>query len=179
MNRAQLEHILRASSAITLETEFIVIGSQSVLGACPEAPAELRRSMDLDLYPRDDPAASAVIDGAIGEGSMFHQTFGYYAHGVGPETAVLPDGWEERLIPVCNENSGGATGWCLDPADLALSKLAAGRENDLSFVAALVEHRLADRQVIRKRLDSVDLPAGRRQQIGRFLDGLGTPRPRR
>ena len=27
------------------------------------------------------------IDGAIGEGSQFHQTYGYYAQGVGPETA--------------------------------------------------------------------------------------------
>ena len=49
MNRIQLEHIVRASSAITLEREFVVVGSQSVLGAHPEAPEELLRSMDLDL----------------------------------------------------------------------------------------------------------------------------------
>jgi hypothetical protein len=29
-----------------------------------------------------DPFRNSLIDGAIGEGSMFHETFGYYAHGV-------------------------------------------------------------------------------------------------
>ncbi len=27
-------------------------------------------------------------------------TFGYYAHGVGPETAKAPAGWEQRLVRV-------------------------------------------------------------------------------
>jgi hypothetical protein len=33
-----------------------------------------------------------LIDGAIGEASMFHDTFGYYAQGVVETTAVLPEG---------------------------------------------------------------------------------------
>lgn len=93
-----------------------------------------------------------MIDGAIGERSPFHQTFGYYAHGVGPETATLPAGWEERLVPVCNENTRGATGWCLEPHDLAVSKLAAGREKDLLFVGAMLRHRLASEDTLRQRL---------------------------
>ena len=28
-----------------------------------------------------------------------------YAHGVGPETAVLPRGWPGRLIPIRTENT--------------------------------------------------------------------------
>lgn len=175
MNRSQLEHIIRASSAITLEREFIVIGSQSVLGAHPDAPPELRRSMDLDLYPKRRPDASVVIDGAIGEGSRFHQTFGYYAHGVGPETAVLPAGWSDRLIALTNENTDGATAWCLDPADLAVSKLVAGRDTDRDFVRALVAHRLVDGTTVSDRLQTVALPADQRKRIVAFLKGLQRP----
>jgi len=39
MTRAALEHILRAASAIANEREFVVIGSQAVLGQYPDAPA--------------------------------------------------------------------------------------------------------------------------------------------
>ena len=45
-------------------------------------------------------------------------------------------------MKVSNENTGGATGWCLDPLDLAFSKLAARREKDLAFVATLLRHRM-------------------------------------
>ncbi len=37
-------------------------------------------------------AKADLIDGSIGELSPFHETFGYYAHGLGPETAALPAG---------------------------------------------------------------------------------------
>ena len=41
-----------------------------------------------------------LIDGSIGEASMFHDTFGYYAQGVVESTAQLPAGWQERLVPI-------------------------------------------------------------------------------
>jgi hypothetical protein len=47
----------------------------------------LLTSQEADIYPLGDPAKSDLIDGTIGELSPFHETFGYYAHGVGPETA--------------------------------------------------------------------------------------------
>lgn len=50
MTRSELEHLIRAAAAITNEYEIVVIGSQSVLGALPNAPAVLLRSMDADLY---------------------------------------------------------------------------------------------------------------------------------
>ena len=90
MDRAALEHVLRAASAIANEREFIVIGSQAVLGQFPNAPDALRASIEVDIYPRHAPEKSDLIDGAIGELSAFHQTFGYYAHGVDETTATLP-----------------------------------------------------------------------------------------
>jgi hypothetical protein len=92
MNRAALEHILRAAAAIADERDFVVIGSQSILGQFPQAPDALLVSIEADIYPREDPGKSDLIDGAIGELSVFHQTFGYYAHGVDETTATLPAG---------------------------------------------------------------------------------------
>jgi hypothetical protein len=58
-------------------------------------------------------------------------------------TATLPAGWQERLIPLRNENTGGAIGWCLEVHDLAASKLVAGREKDLEFVRVLLREKMA------------------------------------
>jgi hypothetical protein len=156
MKRADLEHILRASKEITGETEFIVLGSQSILGPYPDAPRELRASMEADLYPRRRPDLSALIEGSLGELSPFHGTFGYFADGVSPDTATLPAGWENRLIPLSNHNTGGATGWCLEPHDLVFSKLAARREKDMAFVSALLRHKLVRPSRLRKLIDSVE-----------------------
>jgi hypothetical protein len=140
MNRSELEHVIRASSSITDEREFIVIGSQAILGSFPDAPKVLRQSIEVDIYPKKRPELSELIDGSIGELSAFHQEFGYYAHGIGPDTAVLPKDWESRLIPVKNKNTRNAVGFCLSPVDLAYSKLAAGREKDMEYLARLFRY---------------------------------------
>ena len=50
MDRTQLEHVLRASSAITGAAEVVVIGSQAILGSHPDAPAELLVSGEVDVF---------------------------------------------------------------------------------------------------------------------------------
>lgn len=115
MMRHQLEHIIRASAGNADTREIVVIGSQSILGTYPDAPEELLVSMEADVYPKDAPDRSILIDGAIGELSVFHETFGYYAHGVDESTAVLPDGWKDRLVKVENENTRGALRSTISP----------------------------------------------------------------
>lgn len=151
MQRPQLEHIIRAASGITGATEIIVIGSQAVLGQFPNAPADLLVSIEADVFTLRDPDDADLIDGSIGEGSPFHQTFGYYAHGVAEDTAILPAGWKDRLITVRNANTGNGCGLCLEVHDLAVAKLAAGREKDISFVAELLRHQLANPALIESR----------------------------
>jgi len=94
MQRPQLEHTIRATAGISGAQEFIIIGSQAVLGQFPDAPAQLLVSIEADIFTLRTPADADPIDGSIGGGSPFHQTFGYYAHGVSVETAVLPAGWQ-------------------------------------------------------------------------------------
>ena len=149
MNLKQLEHVLRAGGSITGCREIVVIGSQALLASFPHAPEELLASMEVDCYPRDNPALADLIDGSIGELSPFHETFGYYAHGIGPETASLPARWNERVVRLENENTGGTVGLCLSPADLAVSKLLAGREKDLDFVGAMLKSDVVNETAIR------------------------------
>ncbi|MGE3885631.1 MAG: DUF6036 family nucleotidyltransferase [Vicinamibacterales bacterium] len=172
MTRAALEHLLRAASALTNEREFVVIGSQAILGQFPEAPSALLVSIEADIYPRYAPEKSDIIDGAIGELSTFHQTFGYYAHGVDETTAILPAGWEKRVVPLHNDNTGGATGWCLEVHDLACSKLVAGRTRDFEFVGELLRAGMADRTVLGRRLGQLPLPDKRVHAIQERLQRL-------
>lgn len=124
MNRADFEHLVAAAAQVADEDELVVIGSQAVLGSFPEAPPELLRSMEADVYPRWAPEKAEQIDGALGDGSMFHSQFGYYAHGVGPETAKAPNGWTQRLVAVHIPARPGSrretVALCLEVHDLVL-----------------------------------------------------------
>jgi hypothetical protein len=157
MRRSELEHIIRAAAAISNQYEIMVIGSQSILGSVAEPPAALVESMEADIYPMQRPELAELIEGAIGEGSPFHNLFGYYAQGVGPETAVLPTGWQARLVKIQNPNTDLKVGYCLDPHDLAISKLAAGREKDWPFVAEMIRHGFVDIDKLISLTDSTPL----------------------
>lgn len=76
-------NIIRAATGITGPTELVVVGSQAIPGQYPQAPEKLVVSIEADVFSLRSAADSDLIDGSIGEGSPFHQTFGYYAHGVG------------------------------------------------------------------------------------------------
>lgn len=140
MTREDLEHIIRASAEITDQYEFFIVGSQSILGPVPNPPEVFTVSMEADIYPKEAPELAEKIDGAIGEGSRFHETYGYYAQGVGPQTAVLPNDWKSRVCRVQNANTNDRVGYCLDVLDLFLSKAAAGREKDRGFCMAMLAH---------------------------------------
>jgi hypothetical protein len=112
-----------------------------------------------------------LIEGVAGEWSPFEEQHGFSIDGVDRQTAVLPDGWRDRLVKVQNANTAAPsgrpqyTGWCLDKEDLCVAKLCAFREKDQNFVAALLDHGLVDAAVIVRRLGAVPkqhLPATER-----------------
>jgi hypothetical protein len=140
LNRNQLEHLIRAAGTIADAKSIIVIGSQAILASLECPPVELAMSIEADLYPEDKPELADLIDGCIGELSPFHETFGYYAQGVGRDTAVLPTGWRDRLVPLENENTNGVRGLCLSPVDIVVSKIVAGREKDEVYVRAVFKY---------------------------------------
>jgi hypothetical protein len=102
--------------------------------------SQARRSHFSGATPFDDPNESKadMVDGAIGELSSFHESFGFYAQGVSVHTAVLPDGWRERVVRWSNNSTGRARAAFLEPHDCVVSKLVAFREKDRAFAAALL-----------------------------------------
>lgn len=159
MKRSELEHLIRAAGSIADDAEIVVIGSQAILGQFPNAPATLLVSAEADLFPLHHPELADLIDGSIGEGSPFHELFGYYAQGVGERTAVLPKGWRERLVRIENANTRGVAGLCLEVHDLAVAKHVAGREKDLEFTRELARHRMTDSKTLLARLRGTNVPA--------------------
>ena len=159
MTRAQFEHAVRAAGAVLGIDELLVIGSQalhaSVSGPLPE---EAARSVEADIAVLGDEegAKADLIDGSIGEASMFHETFGYYAQGVVETTAVLPAGWRERLVRFESPATNGVVAWCLEPHDLWISKAVAGRPKDVEFCRAVLDLGIVDPPTLRRRLDEVE-----------------------
>jgi len=96
MKLDELKHVLRASAAIANENSMVVVGSQAILLLLEQPPESILVSREVDLYPALHPERADLIDGAIGMHSSFHETFGYFADGVGPETAVMPADWMTR-----------------------------------------------------------------------------------
>lgn len=173
MTRSNLEHIIRAAGTIADDTDIVVIGSQSVLGQYPDADPALLVSLVADVYPKNQPERSELIDGSIGEGSPFEREFGYYAHGVDAATAVLPNGWEERLVLVAGENTRHVRGWCLEAHDLAIAKLVAGRPKDLDFVRLLARRGYVGVATLKERIASTELTPELRPYVEARISALG------
>ncbi|MDQ2915007.1 MAG: hypothetical protein M3T56_17405 [Chloroflexota bacterium] len=174
MKREQLEHVLRAASQIVESADLLVIGSQSVLGRWNERrlPAAAIRSMEADVATLDgDEDKSDLIDGSLGEGSQFHETYGFYAQGVTLKTAVLPAGWRERLVVLQSERTLPGRGLCLEPHDCVASKLVAGRAKDYEFSAALVKAGLIKLDILTERVGGLDIDEAGRERIVRWLEG--------
>jgi hypothetical protein len=168
MRRDQLEHAIRTACQIIGHEAVVVVGSQSILGSFTEdeLPAEATMSAEIDILPlaadNDETARLAdLIEGVAGEWSPFEEQHGFSIDRVDLQTAILPNGWRDRLVRVQNANTAAITGkpqytgWCLDKEDLCVAKLCALREKDRNFVAALLDARLVDAAVIATRLAEV------------------------
>lgn len=49
MTRDDLEHIIRASGDVTNQYEFVIVGSQSILGSVPNPPSVFTMSAEADI----------------------------------------------------------------------------------------------------------------------------------
>lgn len=176
MNRQQLAHLLRAACAITHDEDVLVLGSQSILGSFDEddLPPEATASQEADIAFLDDPGRYKAdqVEAAIGELSPFHENNGVYAEGIHVDTAILPEGWRDRLVGWDLRSSSPAKPLFLEPHDLALAKLARLQPKDSSFVKALIDAGMLDVATLRRRADmlAADVEARRRESIHGWLD---------
>jgi hypothetical protein len=180
MKRSELEHLIRAAGSIANDGEIVVVGSQSILGQFPDAPSALVVSAEADIFPLNHPELADLIDGSIGEGSAFHEQFGYYAQGVDERTSTLPRGWRTRLVRVVNPNTRGVVGLCLEVNDLAISKYVAGRPKDLEFTRELAEQGMTNAETLLARSVETDMPMELRNLVkARIERDFKVRKPRR
>ena len=189
MNRNELEHIIRAAGEIAKEQKIIILGSQAILAQFPHLPESfpesnhseishasenrdiLFRSIEADIMIPDSEEKTEMGEGAIGELSSFHNTFGYYVQGVDYITSKLPEGWEDRLVEICNENTNGISGLCLEIHDLIISKLYAGRKKDIEFFQTAVNLGLLSKETLIERLNLTPMSEERRRIIEKLIKG--------
>lgn len=102
----------------------------------------------------------------IGHHSAFDDTYGYYVDGVGPHTAVLPVDWNMRSKEYHSPATNGVVAVVPHPDDIAISKLCAGREKDLDWVAAGQASGLIDLDTVTARVEKLpDRPEADRRRI--------------
>jgi hypothetical protein len=152
MSPDALFKMLKEGKRLSGHTEFVVIGSLSVLGlhgVQDRIPPEMTMSIDVDVYTRADPGRIFDLLPALGEGSAFHRAHGIYLDAVSPKLPTLPQGWEARLIRIQRE---GVTAWFLDPHDAAVSKLARAEPRDVRWVLAGVQSGLISAPIVNTRM---------------------------
>ncbi|MBC8419912.1 MAG: hypothetical protein H8E10_15100 [Desulfobacterales bacterium] len=166
MTRDQLEHAIRAACDVSKDTELWIFGSQAILGEFPNASESLRASIEVDVQPKNRPEAVDDIDGTLGELSLFHQTHGFYVHGISIESAKLPDSWDQRTVPISDPiSTHGKTGLCIEAHDLAASKLAAYREKDKEFVRLLLIEKLINVKILTERIRTLKVKEQLRERL--------------
>lgn len=177
MRIADLEHVIAAAAEVTGLDEFVVIGSQAILASAGDPPASMLQSLEADIYPLQDPEAADFIDGALGDGSQFHETYGYYAHGVSPETAKAPEGWRDRLVKhevpprPASKRTDLVLALCLEAHDLVLSKCVAGRDRDWAYAAAALKAEIVQLDILLERVPDLPVPEKTQKHIAAMLRG--------
>jgi hypothetical protein len=133
--------------------------------------ASLRASIEVDVQPKNRPETVDMIDGALGELSMLHETHGFYVHGISIESAMLPEGWQKRTVAISDTvSTAGKTGLCVEAHDLAASKLAAYRPKDKEFVRQLLIEKMIDDKVLSERISSLKIEGQLRERPMRWVN---------
>lgn len=88
-------------------------------------------------------------------------------------TAILPEGWDDRVVVLENPNTAPGRGLCLEPHDLVASKLAAGREKDFEFARALLRAGLIDAGLLATRIAALPVEINQRDRLRDWVAGHG------
>ena len=169
MELAHIEHLLAEARRLSTHTEYVIVGSLSVLGVMGSRPIPPRMlmSIDVDCYMRNDPGRTYDLKSALGEGSRFERENGYYLDPVSPSLPTLPEGWEHRLVRV--DFASGVIAYFLDPNDAAVSKYARGEPRDREWIRAGLAEAILSAPVIASRfrqttfLDDIETQAAKQR----------------
>lgn len=168
MNAQALFALLSEARKLCGHSDYVVIGSLSVLGVADVAaiPADMTMSIDADCYTLRDPGRIGDLREALGEGSEFHRLHGIYLNPVSPRFPTLPDGWEARLIQV---ERAGVVAHFLEPHDAAVSKLARGEQRDARWVSAGAKASILSLASVQLRMKSANFFDSQEQERATML----------
>ena len=156
MRRRELEHVIFEVGRRFDLREVFIVGSSAILAVMPDPPdGALKATRDVDIIPPgdEDERMADRISFVLGEASDFDDEYGYYAQGVSMNTQrYAPRGWQTRTVDI---RFDAYVGRCMEPHDLVLSKLGAGRVKDLEFARAAAKLTLIVQDVLLERLKLV------------------------
>ena len=87
VKKSEVYHVLRAAGRIVGETQFIIIGSQSIHAKYPDRFSGAAISAEVDIIAKNKPDRTELLN-VIGVDSPFHEMYGYYADPVDGTTAL-------------------------------------------------------------------------------------------
>lgn len=153
MQLQALNHMATAAAALVPEVRIIVFGSASAFASFPDLAEfttiyENTNDADFIIDPWNEELGK-MLTKCIGKESSFFQMFGYYADIVRPAAFdCFPPDFRDRLVPL----EGCPRVFALDPHDMAVAKLFAGRPKDVRLLAFLLRTKRLDEKRVRKLL---------------------------
>lgn len=153
MQLQALNHMANAASSLVPEVRIIVFGSASAFATFPELPEattlyENTNDADFIIDPWSD-ELGMILSKCLGKNSAFFQMFGYYADIVRPAAFDnFPPDFRDRLVPL----EGCPRVFALDPHDMAVAKLFAGRPKDIRLLVFLLKTNRLDEAKVRRLL---------------------------
>lgn len=153
----------------------MVIGSQALLVAKPDADRAFRQSNEVDAYPGNlreweeahgGQEASEVINAILGEGSDFHKEHGFFVDGVDDTTAKLSGDWISRAARRMTMVEGRQIEVIApDPHDIVAAKLARGDPKDIEFARLCLKRGFVRYKKVEALLQRILEPAAIEQGL--------------
>lgn len=179
MKVEDLRRLFARARELCGETDYVVLGSLSVLGYEGEVPPRMAASIDVDAFTKSDPERVFDLDASLGQGSPFEAEYGYYLDPISPRVATLPDEWVARLVRRQLEPDLAA--WFLEPNDAAVSKYARLEARDREWIrpglqAAVLSLPILDRRFAETVfLDAAEAARARKalEEDRRWMKGRG------
>lgn len=162
MKWTEFIHLMRATHNVTKRKHFVIVGSQSIIGNkdwSESLPSEITGSVELDIIIADAPATFDEINGALGEFSRFHASYGYYADGIDLDTIRLPEGYLDRTtsLDVDLQDAEHTTVEVefISLEDAIACKIYAGRDKDRDYIKSVKENFDVEHEKLIECLDEI------------------------
>ncbi len=158
MHIQALTHLARELRRLAPDRNFLLFGSTSIFASHRHIADELsmyEQTVDADFVPEPvDEVTWRRLRDALGKESAFFESEGYYADINGPRAfECFPHGFRDRLVPLVDVEGVFA----LEPNDMAVAKVIAGPEKDITLLSILLAHGYIDSSTVEQRLWTMDM----------------------